>query len=117
MYEGNVNQVPMSTSPTPPTRSESLADLFKSFMESDRELHEARESVAVSSVALNDSQMRLANAEKRWSETTQKFVGYMAAEAPPRIQAELQQCEQASFAAAGVGAYGGQLGGSQKQRW
>lgn len=116
MYEGNVNQVPMSTSPTPPTRSESLADLFKSFMEADRELHEARESVTVSRVALNDSEMRLASAEKRWSDTTQKFAGYMAAEAPPQLQAQIKQHEQSiggSLSDATIGSYQGQL----KQRW
>ena len=110
MYEGNINQVPMSTVPAPPTRSDSLAELFKSFMESDRELHEARESLAMTSVAMNDAQVRLSNAEKRWSETTQKFAAYMAAEAPPQLQQQLQQAEQASV---GVGAYNGQL----KQRW
>jgi hypothetical protein len=104
----------MYESPNPQSqaipRSECLSANFNSFMEADKELHDARENVASIRVALTDGEQRLLQAEQRWRDQVEALGKIMSSEAPKLDTTASYQGAEAQPTSMGVG-------GSLQRRW
>lgn len=87
------------TTTKPMSRSESLTEAFKSFMEADFRLHEARNNEHRLRGELNMAQAELAEAEQYWTKRSELLAKELMSAAPAQLQPQMAPSTPSDYAA------------------